>query len=259
MNSINDYFNKYTFLPPIAYGALRGICVNTLLHPLETIRTRQFLSKKSLNIYKASAEIFLENGLKGFYKGYTPSLKRLLWKQIWVWPIITNLPIYLSQKTKLNPYRSLLITGLCLASLDSLLKGYEEARIQAISKSPTMTIEKKFSYGLGTHWSKLSINWCSFLMSQKYFKEKQLQANVDNTLSMPQLLLIGLKVGAFTSFISAPFEVANAWKLGLRKQLPLSLSYACLKQLCNGLPLSTTKLVIHNIASVILLDFLNKK
>lgn len=61
------------FLEKLIYGSISGICAVTATQPLDVIRHRLMYYQNN-NIYATMIDIYKENGIKSFYKGYIPNL-----------------------------------------------------------------------------------------------------------------------------------------------------------------------------------------
>ena len=187
--------------------------VQCLIHPLEVIKIHQQCSSNADTIYRTALKIYTNEGISAFYKGIVPELISKSIKQAWCWPMITGIPPWLEKEYQLKPLHQQGITGFCIASFDAavttpLMRIKITSILKEKKKIPLKDIFKEGWHGFGSHWSKLSANWISFLVTQKYFRDR-FQEKSNQPLSIPELMTIGIQT-AFVVSIIAPFDVANS-------------------------------------------------
>lgn len=104
-----------------------------------------------------------------------------------------------------------------------------------------------------TLFGKLSVSWSTFLTSQQYLRDRYRKTQ-ETPLDFSQLIQVGIGVAFFVSIASAPFDVANTKKQAQNLSIGDLFSTATWKTLYRGWPLSALGLVIHNIASMIVIE-----
>lgn len=239
------------------WGAVRGIAVHTLIYPLEVIKIRQQCSQNESKSLRLALTLLRQEGISAFYKGLVPQLLKTSIKQIWCWPMITGMPSVL-QRYQIENLRQQVITGLSIATIDAFISTpLERAKIlsafRGTSKFCLKNAYREGWGGLTTHWSKLSVNWVAFLTAQKYLRD-QSSGLSGQSLSFPQLIKIGVQVALIVSLVSAPLDLANTLKQA-QNLTPFHLySLRGIFKLYRGWPLNALALVIHNVASVTLIE-----
>ncbi len=246
MNSLSD------LLESSLWGIARGYAVQPFTFPLEAIKANQQLSSPPQNALTITKQLYHEGGIPRFYRGLSSELTKISIKQFWCWPMITGLPRFLAPY-RLNDLTIQLITGLSISTTHAIIATPLETRkITSISTGKTTTpfykIDKEGWKGFSVYWSKISVSWVSFLTAQQYLRSRA-KRSTEAPLNMTQLMVIGTQTAAFVSIISAPFDLATT--LRLAKKQPL------LTHPFRGLPLNALSLVIQNIASIALIDWLD--
>ena len=243
------------------FGVARGVSVHTLIYPLEVVKIRQQCSQTETKCLKIALIVLRQEGIGAFYKGLTPQLFKTSIKQIWCWPMITGLPPVF-QSYQIENLGQQVFTGLSIATIDAAISTpLERAKILSAFKGKNnfclKNMYKEGWQGFSTHWSKLSVNWVTFLVAQKYLRDRSNHCS-GHTLSFPELIKIGMQVALIVSVVSAPFDIANT----LKQAKNLTPSYLFSRQgffkIYRGWPLNALALVIHNIASVSLIEKLGK-
>ena len=226
------------------WGVLRGLSVHTLIYPLEVIKIRQQCSSHSENCARIALNILKQEGFGVFYRGLSPQLVKTSLKQVWCWQMIMGLPKLFQPLGEL-PAQAL--TGLSIATIDATITTpLERMKILSAYKGKTVFSFKNGWHGFATHYRKLSVNWMTFLTAQHYFRS---QYPPSEPLSILQLTKIGIQVAAVGSLIGAPFDVAHTLKqINAHKVI----------NYYRGWSINAVSLIIHNIASVTLIDKLNK-
>lgn len=238
-------------------GVGRGFCVRLLIHPLDVIKTSQQFDQK-VTSWQAANRVWTEQGIFGFYRGVSPQLLRTCFKQAWVWPAITYVSYSVSDTYYLAKE---VLAGLAIASLDAVISTpLERAKIGSIvlgKKISFQTLFKEGWKGCTTHWMKLAICWPVFLSTQKIFRDKYRGSGKPLTAS--QLLEIGVKTSVIVSITSAPFDMATTQKMAKNINLSAFFAKHGVRTLFRGSPINTFSLMIQNIASIALIDQLERR
>lgn len=242
------------------WGLLRGLAVETLIYPLDVIKIRQQCTVSKERSFEIAKSIFQQEGFGAFYKGLMPQLIKTSIKPIWSWPMITQMPSFF-QRYQFENLAQHALTGLSIATFDAAVSTpLERAKILSAltgaSKFSLKDVYEEGWKGFTIYWSKRSVNWITFLTCQKYFRD-QSSGISGQPLAYPELTRIGIQVGLIVSLVSAPFDLANTLK---QANLPIThlFSKGGLFNLYRGWPLNALSLVLHNIASVTLIEKLGK-
>lgn len=230
-------------------GMVRGTLVQLLIHPLQNIKTCLQASSAETTSSQIIRKILEQKGIFGFYSGLKPKLIDTNIKQFWVWPFLQAAPRFLEQK-KVTPLSAQIVTGVSIATIDACLSTpFEGAKIRLIlaEKSPFSLFK-----GFKANWTRLTVQWTTFLAAQRYFRNQYKKTEQDS-LTYPQLIMAGIKTACVVSVASAPFDTANTLV-----HISQSIFNRPLRHLYRGWPYSALALLIHNIASVTLLDHLEQ-
>jgi len=250
-------FTKENLAWSSLWGMGRGIFVHSLIYPLEVVKIRQQCSQSESKSIQIALTLLRQEGIGAFYKGLTPQLLKTSTKQVWCWPMITGMPPIL-QRYQIEGLSQQAVTGLSIATVDAVISTpLERAKIlsafRGTSKFCFQNAYRDGWRGFATHWSKLSVNWATFLTAQKYLRD-QSSGSSHQSLSFPQLIKIGVEVAWIVSLVSAPFDLANTLKQAQNLTLSPVFARQGFFKLYRGWPLNALSLVIHNIASVTLID-----
>jgi hypothetical protein len=242
------------------WGVGRGIFVHSLIYPLEVIKIRQQCSEAESKSSRVALALLRQEGIAAFYKGLAPQLLKTSIRQVWCWPMMTGMPSAL-QRFQIENLSQQALTGLSIATIDAVTTPLDRAKIIA-AFSGTNKLSFKDIYregwrGLATNWSKLSVNWVTFLTTQKYLRD-QFSVPPNQSLSFSQLTTIGVEVALIVSLISAPFDIANTLKQAKNLSPSHLLNRREIFKLYRGWPLNALSLSIHNIASVTVIDKLGR-
>ena len=79
-NKVSDKTDSHLVLKKVIGATLGGFCEATLLHPLDTIKSRLQLFQGRINMLQIAKGIYLREGVLAFYKGYTPFVTHLMTK-----------------------------------------------------------------------------------------------------------------------------------------------------------------------------------
>ena len=236
------------------YGVLRGVGVHTLIYPLEVLKVRHQCSEKKL--HETAVKVISEEGIGAFYKGLSSQLMKTCLKQVWAWPVITEVPKFFDrQGVGKNEQQAL--TGISIAAFDTLVSTpLEKAKIRSASSGKSVTFFKALQergwQGGGTLFSKLSVQWVTFLTAQRILREKFREG--EKPLNTSQQMLVGTILAIIGSIAAAPFDMANTQKLANGK----SFFKIAPSKMFRGSGIQTTSLLIHNIASVAVIEKLQK-
>ena len=250
-------FTKENLAWSSLYGIGRGISVHSLIYPLEVIKIRQQCSQSESKSVLIALTLLRQEGIGAFYKGLAPQLLKTSIKQVWCWPMITGMPSVLN-RYRIENLGQQALTGLSIATIDAAISTpLERAKIvSAFRGTSKFCFKNAYSdgwRGFTTHWSKLSVNWVAFLTAQKYLRD-QFSGSSKQSLSFPQLTKIGVEVALIVSLVSAPFDIANTLKQAQNLTPSHLFSRRGIFKLYRGWPLNALSLVIHNIASVTLIE-----
>lgn len=243
------------------WGTARGASVEVLIYPLEVIKIRQQCSQNAETSIQIARRVFQKEGARAFYKGLSPQLVKTCLKQIWCWPMITGIPSYL-QSYGIEGTHQQILTGLSIATVDATITiPLERAKIlSALTKKRAFSLASVYKdgwQGFAAYWAKRSINMITFLTVQKHLRD-QARTQPEQVLSSFQLAKIGTQVAVIVSLVSAPFDVTNTLKQAQKLSPSQFWSRHGILKSYRGWPLNALSLIIHNIASVIVLEKVSK-
>jgi len=246
-----------------AWGIGRGVFVHSFIYPLSVVRIHQQGLQNPKNSLHVARVLYQQGGVGTFYQGLPPQLLQTSLKQAWVWPMIVGVPDVLERYHVKDRHQQMAATGLSIATIDAAVTTpLERAKIlsawSGTGKLSLSSIYKDGWRGFTTHWAKLSVNWVSALVAQKTLRDRA-RTSENPTLSLPQLIKIGVQTGLFVSAVGAPFDVANTLKHTRDQRLSHTILGAGLRTWYRGWPMHALSLVIHNVASVILIDKLGSR
>lgn len=250
-------FRKENLIWSSFWGIGRGISVHSLIYPLEVIKIRQQCSQGESKCVRIAMNVMREEGIGAFYKGLAPQLVRTSIKQFWCWPMVTEMPSVL-QRYQVGNLGQQVITGISIATIDAAISTpLERAKILSASRGANkfcfQSAYREGWQGFPTHWCKLSVNWVAFMTAQKHLRDRSSGSSKDS-LSFSQLTKIGVEVALIVSLVSAPFDIANTLKQAQNLTSSQLLSLNRVFKLYRGWPLNALSLIIHNIASVTLIE-----
>lgn len=238
-------------------GTLRGLTVQAVIYPLEVIKIRQQCLRESELSFRVAYKIFKEEGYKSFYQGVTRQLVRTSLKQVWTWPMITGVPVYL-KPYNIGEKNELVLTGLSIATVDAFLTTpLERNRIRAASslkiKESIFQSYRQGWHGVSYQWVKLSVGWSTFLVTQKHFRDMY-RDEKESSLSLSQMAKVGVKAALLTTFVTAPFDVVNTRILSNNSKTPFTFSVKGVVRMFRGWPIQALAQIINSIASVTLIE-----
>jgi hypothetical protein len=261
MSSRVDNSTSIHLIKTSLWGVARGIAVHSLIYPLEVVKIRQQCSGKSEKSYRIALTLFRQEGAKPFYQGLSADLLRTSLKQLWSWPMMTGLPLFL-EGHDIADYRREIFTGLAIATIDAAVS----TPLERMKITSAFTGKSTFSFsnvykdgwtGFTTHWTKLCVNRSTFLTAQKYFRDRA-QKKPEEKLSLRELTIIGVKSALVVSVIGAPFDMGNTLKQALNISPTHLFSRKVVSNWYRGWPLSMLCLAVHNVASAIVIDKLEE-
>lgn len=235
------------------YGLCRSMLVQGVIAPIDTMKVRIRAYPDDIKIHHLAKEIIQNEGAFAFYRGLVPEFWKIVTKSLWSWPMMTKFPSYLHRQG-CEELKAEAITGLAIAKVDALSNLWLDKRKQMLllSSRNSYSMEHAINDGMrgfGALWLKLSVSWSTFLVAQKYFRRS------DRPLTSLDLFWIGMKVTIIVGTVTAPFDFYTSMKFAQN----VSLSDFLLKgRYYRGFSLYITSLSVHNIASIILLDKLEK-
>ena len=245
MNDISNY------LLATSLGILRGVVVTTLIHPLHVIKTRQQTSSSSLWAHRIAQKILKEEGRGALYLGLNEHLAQNFIQQIWRWPLMMGMPTLIEKRMGINSsFLQQSLTGIAIASTDALFTQFlESEKILKMTKKAKENDLAHFWRAMGVNWGRLSFTWTIFLYSQQTYRDAYRKRCNRDQLSVLELALIGTGVALTVGISGAALDHINS-----SVQSRSSISW---RALMRGGPLYTTILVVHNAASVTLIDKLS--
>lgn len=254
-------FKKENLAWSSLWGVVRGVSVHTLIYPLEVVKIRQQCSQDESKSLRVALTLFRQEGIGAFYKGLAPQLLKTSIKQIWCWPMITGMPS-IFQRYQIETLAQQALTGLSIATIDAAISTpLERAKILSAFKGTNKccfkNVYREGWRGFTIHWSKLSVNWITFLTAQKHLRDHYSELS-EHSLSFSELTQIGVQVALIVSLVSAPFDIANTLKQAQNLTPSHLFSRRGMFKFYRGWPLNALSLVIHNIASVTLIEKLGK-
>lgn len=256
---------------PIWYSSLcglgRGLAVQLFIFPFEVVKIRQQCLEHPERCYRVAAHVFKNEGAGAFYKGLKPKLTNICIKQIWAWPMITRVPVFLTEKGVKGLYREAL-TGFAIATVDagsSFLMDKNKIQDAHLGKDTFSLKEfisaKSYSKekwdGFSTHWGRLSVIWTTFLVSQKYLRDRY-RKSPEETLTHLQLMSIGVQIAVIGSLASAPFDYVNTRKQAHNCPVSDLFKGNAFRKAFRGAPINAFTMTVQGMASVFLIEKLKE-
>lgn len=279
MNPASDS-KLYPLILSSALGTARAFVIQSLVFPLEVIKTQQQMPGNQERCYQVAGRLFRNEGIWSFYKGLRPQLAKTLIKHSICWPMITGFPPVLD-RYRVQPLLQQCCIGVGIASFDAfILTPLEKRKVQSIVGTQTpisfKSIHSVLSHwrGMWLIWTKSFTGWSTFLVSQEYYRYKAREISGKQKLTIPQLMGIGGGVAITVSLVTAGFDVANTQKqaeklispeasgqkkqtFGFKNASPFFWKLG-VRQMYRGWPMNALTLIAHNVASVILIDKLKE-
>lgn len=232
-------------------GLCQGIAVRIFVHPLDVIRTIQQVEPKS-SCFHVASNVLKQGGFSSFYKGLSPKLCSTSIKQLFVWPSVICLPDMFNKRSVLEKQ---VYTGLVCGTIDAIVSTpFERAKIQKIVNVGNTGLIRNGWKGFGTSWTKSSLGYTSFFVSQRLIRD---------TWGEPQTACQLLQVSTATSLvltlITAPFEKIFALKAAKNEDFRKVWTSGGFRSLFHGSPLRFLDLFIQSTASIALIRYLEKR
>lgn len=263
------------YLDSVIYGGTRSLCVNTLLYPLDVIKTHQQSHRNKEHSYQVCKRLWTHHGPLSFFDGLSSQLFKSTLRQIWTWPLVMGIPYQLTAYQAPQPAK-FVFTAICIATVDAgITTPLEKRRVLAITHAKKTSLKelvsqgKKGWSGFDAHWLKLVVRWSAFLNAQDYFRDRIRRQYKLEKLSYPHLIQAGVQTAAVISLAIAPFDVSNTLRqsTGLSfwqqfandRQGLLSNAASAVRKGFRGWPMTATSMIVHNVASVILMEKLGMK
>lgn len=237
------------------FGLVFGSSMHLITYPLEAVKLLQQNPSCQQRCDQVARDLWQKEGIRGFYNGFFPKIAEFAQKQIWCWPLMTQLPPLLERQGCSKVQRQT-ITGVTIATIDALTgTPFECLRINLVYKQ-----KAKFSWhGFPTSWAKRTVGWSTFLVSQRVIADKQPRAE-DGKLTLKQSLIVAVQTAALISLAVAPFDVLNTLKqAGKSFSWRDGVSAQSLRRLYRGWPLGYTGLMINNMCTILIIDRLSPK
>lgn len=246
-----------------AFGVVRGLFVQTLIFPFEVLKIRVQGSQDSEKSIKIAQRVFQQEGWKAFYTGLYPQLVKTSLKQIWCWPMMTTIPGVCHRYGIEGIYAQQVVTGLAIAAVDAAATTpLEKVKISSAFNGRVIYslwgAYKEGWHGFTAHWAKRSINWVTFLTSQKYLRDRA-RAQSEQPITIPQVLKIGTQVALIVSLVSAPLDFVNTRVQTQKFKFSHLVSRDGFLMVCRGWHLNAVCLIIQSVASVFLFELLDRR
>jgi hypothetical protein len=244
----------------LAMGAVRSAVVNTIVYPIEVIKTNQQVTF-SLKTHEAALNLFRSSGFKGFFKGFSAHFSKGIIKQTAWWPAIAYIPPELA-KYNLSSTKKSLITGISVGTLDALVNSpLEKWRILAsIDKKSSINHQsflKEGWSGFFPYWRRQSVTWSLFFIGQHHFNKPYKKESGNKPLSVFQVVSTSTKLSLIANLIINPFDTLNTIKQSGAQNFKMSLRNV--RILYRGFPLNFLSTMIQTTATVFLMDVIESK
>ena len=265
---MSSEINWNPLLADSVWGSVRGLAVVSATYPLDVIKTRQQVNPQAIPVSRVARTIFDQEGVPGFFRGFSPHCVRSIMRQAWSWPMLMGLPGYLQRSDKthvVGPYMAQGLAGVSIAAVDTVVTTpLEKARITYIAsrqayretlhyQSLNQFIRRGWS-GAGTQFLRGAVAWSTFLSAQQYFRDQLRRSRQKEELNLAELCAVGATVALTVGVSVAPFDFRNTLSQS-SMHLPYKLG---IRGYYRGMPVNALGLVIHNVASVILIDYLSQ-
>lgn len=252
MTRVNNRHQR-GILGSIFLGAARGVVADCLTRPLEVVYTRKVCNPINIRAESIVMGMLNGEGIKGFYRGFTPRLVSTAARQSCQWPLMVYMPEKIEEMGA-GKHQARVITAIGLVFFDAILTTplkKLEVHYMLQRKKPSMT------YSRGAFLSNLtnkSVFTTTFFLSQKYFQEQY--ARNTQKLGALDLVKIGASSAGVLTVISSPFHMYNN-VVQAHGTIPRRfITQYGVRALYRGLPLQAASLLIQNIASAVLFNHL---
>lgn len=235
-------------------GALRGAMVKSVIYPMQVVKMHRQCSRTPT--MQIVTKMWRQGDIKAFYRGLQPELIKIAPREVWVWPLITRMPKFLGQwgvKESYHPW----VVGSAYATVDAgVMTPLDKAKVRlGLGLDQQFSFKRVYSaqawHGLGSCWAKRFVNMTTFLWVQDMLKRRY--QTEGKPLSMFSLCVVGVQTGLAVSLASSPVDRINTLVQSGKWR---GLSHMGLRGIYQGFIPNTMALVLHNVASVILLHYL---
>jgi hypothetical protein len=255
MNPINEKSDSHILLKASVLGMLRSAVVQTMISPLKVIEMHQQSYMNQERSYQVAYRLYKAGGVRVFFDGLSAEFIKIPLRSM-CWPMIVGIPSILN-RYKIGILKKQLITGVSIATLDTFVTApLQKVRFLSVLKTGEKLSLRSLYKGGWSYWSLLSVQWSTFLMAQQYLKDR-IHKGSHAKLTKLQLLEVACPTAVTVSVFAAVFKTACTLIQGQGRNL--DLSYLLSRKGFRGWPMSVLSLLIHNIASVALIDLLEDK
>lgn len=263
MNGIHDSIQISDWLESGAGGILRGAGALVFVHPLSVLKTHQQCASTFMTVHQISGQLWKKGGIRPFYRGVVPQFCNTLGKQLWCWPLIIQAPKVLKREG-FQGLRQQAVLGLCIGTVDSIGGVCFDKRKTLLIVQPDKILSRWniLKGGLSqwpSYWRQRTVSWTTFLVTQQYFRDQYRKYLGEEKLNFIQLTEVGVSVAVVVTIIAAPFDLANQLRQSERWDCSKSFFGNLSGKAFLGARVNFVSLVVHNIASVVLLEFFHSK
>lgn len=210
-------------------GAARAAVGLPYEHPLDCIKTVMQAQSPYKGMIETTKSIYSQFGIAGFYKGYIPNTLRVMYKQLYRFPLMIYLPQLSQTKIKLfadenlNASASKIVSGLSLGLVDVfLVNPLERLKVWLMTNKQKLKIKTFFTEsnnifkdlfkGVESAAYRQVFSWTSFLLADEIFKQKIREyrgLKKTEMIAYQDLLVISVAVGACNTICIMPFDMAK--------------------------------------------------
>lgn len=209
-------------------GTMRSLIGLPFEHPLELIKTKLQSSISKKSGAQVAKEIYLKNGLIGLYAGLIPNTLRLIFKQVYRYPLLFLLPNFFKRilpehyekekrlaKKTLAGFSIALLEVYILCPLERLkvyLMTKKQFRLGSLInfiKQNKKILKIELFRGLNALFPKQIISWVSFLTTDyklKIYSHTKFNIPFNEVLPYYFLISIGIFVGLVNVTVTLPFD-----------------------------------------------------
>jgi hypothetical protein len=210
-------------------GVLRGVVGFPLEQPLESIKTQWQAKPGHKNELTIAREIYQGKGfIKGFFSGSLPNLARVMFKNVYRYPLMIGLPnfyeTHLPESVRKNKKTQKLCTGVSIAVIEGmLLCPFERLKTYFMTVHASTGQKETFrSYynqsgnlladlyrGVGSLIARQTIAWVYFLQADLFIKQKirqWKQIPENESISSRYLFPASALVAVVSTLVIMPFD-----------------------------------------------------
>ena len=249
--------------PAAMAGMARGYIVHGFTFPLVVMRTVQQDSPTSLTVFQVAKKLFQEGRTKRFYQGFSNQLIEKTITQPITWIGLVNGPSLLGSYIQ-SPLVQQGIVGLGIAAVNTAITNpIERKKILTVLDKGNVSllkfyVKKEGWVGLSSNFANSAIRWVTFCVAQHKFTDTE-KATIQKPLTASSYVKIALQVSLAVSALGAVTEAANVRRMGRGQTLRELLAKRQFRPLFRGMPLSWLNMFIHNLSSVVLIDYFKKR